>query len=54
VAGLPLVVVRLADVGAVPDEIVPGGADVLDREDQPDGALGLDRGQALADVDRAL
>jgi hypothetical protein len=47
-------VVHVADVGAVPDEVGPGGVDVRDRENQPDRAPGPGRGEALAEVNRAL
>ena len=45
---------HLADVDAAADEIVPGGVDVLDHEDQPLGGSRLSRRAALADLDRAL
>src|SRR5215211_5000458 len=46
--------VYLADVDAAADEIVPGGVDVLDCEDQPVSGPRLGRREALAEVDRAL
>ena len=45
---------HLADVDAAADEIVPGGVDVLDHEDQPLSGSGLSRRAALAELDRAL
>src|SRR5215208_1453288 len=46
--------VRLADVGAPADQVVPGRLDVLDREDHPLSRPGLSLREALAEVDRAL
>src|SRR5215475_13506546 len=46
--------VHLADVDAPADEIGPGGVDVGDREDQPVSGPWRSRGEALAEVDRAL
>src|SRR5215218_6146225 len=44
--------VHLADVDAAADEIVPGGVDVLDGEEQPVKGPRLHRREALAEVDR--
>src|SRR5687768_459560 len=46
--------VHLADIDAAADEIVPGGVDVFDREDQPVSGPRLRPREALAEVDRAL
>src|SRR3954466_15832265 len=51
-AGRPLLV-YLADLDAAADEVVPGGVDVLHREDPTVEGPGLTRRGALPAVDRA-
>ena len=45
---------HLADVDAAADEIVAGGVDVVDHEDQSLSGPRLSRRPALAELDRAL
>src|SRR6266480_2378595 len=45
---------HLADLDAAADEIVPGGVDVLDDQDQAISGSRLSRGAGLAELDRAL
>src|SRR3954447_18365836 len=48
----PSPVPRLADVRSMPDELVPGGVDVVDGEHQVQPGAGGSRRQALAELDR--
>jgi hypothetical protein len=50
----PRPLLHFAHVDTAADEIVPGGVDVLDREEQPVTGARLHRREALAEVDRAL
>src|SRR5688572_9516930 len=49
-----LLLIDLADVHSAADQILPGGVDVLDGEEEPVKGPRLHRREALADLDRAL